>query len=82
MVKQLLMLLMQKVKNGNKQTNKQIKIMESNQIFEQLNELWSEFSVEHSKPTKAAHNRARRALTGVKKLISGYKKASIAEDKS
>ena len=56
--------------------------MESNQIFEQLNDLWSEFSVEHSKTTKAAHNRARRGLTGVKKLISGYKKASIAEDKA
>ena len=56
--------------------------MESNQIFEQLNELWSEFSTEHSKTTKVAHNRARRALTGVKKLISVYKKSSIAEDKA
>ena len=56
--------------------------MESNQIFEQLNELWSEFSVEHSKTTKVAHNRARRALTRVKKLISSYKKSSIAEDKA
>jgi hypothetical protein len=56
--------------------------MESNQIFEQLNDLWNEFSVEHSKTTKVAHNRARRALTRVKKLISSYKKSSIAEDKN
>ena len=56
--------------------------MESNEVYLKLVELWTEFSIEHSKTSKAAHNRARRALTGVKKLISGYKKASIAEDKA
>ena len=55
--------------------------METNETYTKLSELWNEFSIEHSKPSKAAHNRARRALTGVKKLISVYKKSSIAEDK-
>ena len=55
--------------------------MESNQIYEQLTELWDEFILEHPKTTKVAHRRARRALTGIKKLISGYKKASVSEDK-
>jgi hypothetical protein len=55
--------------------------METNETYTKLSELWTEFSIEHSKPSKAAHNRARRALTGVKKLISVYKKSSIAEDK-
>ena len=60
---------------------KKIKFMETNETYTKLSELWTEFSIEHSKPSKAAHNRARRALTGVKKLISVYKKSSIAEDK-
>ena len=55
--------------------------METNETYTKLSELWNEFSIEHSKPSKATHNRARRALTGIKKLISVYKKSSIAEDK-
>jgi hypothetical protein len=55
--------------------------MESKEIYEQLTELWDDFILEHPKTTKVAHGRARRALTGIKKLISGYKKASVSEDK-
>jgi hypothetical protein len=55
--------------------------METNETYTKLSELWNEFSIEHSKPSKAAHGRARRALTEVKKLISVYKKSSVAEDK-
>ena len=56
--------------------------MESNEVYLKLVELWTEFSIEHSKTSKAAHGRARKALTEVKKLISVYKKSSVAEDKS
>ena len=56
--------------------------MESNEVYLKLVELWTEFSIEHSKTSKAAHGRARKALTEVKKLISVYKKSSIAEDKA
>ena len=56
--------------------------MESNEVYLKLAELWTEFSIEHSKPSKAAHSRARRALTEVKKLISVYKKSSVDEDKA
>jgi|TARA_R100001163_G_C5068102_1_gene207868 hypothetical protein len=56
--------------------------MESNETYVKLAELWTEFSTEHSKTSKAAHGRARRALTEIKKLISVYKKASVAEDKA
>jgi hypothetical protein len=55
--------------------------METNETYTKLSELWNEFSIEHSKSSKAAHGRARRALTEVKKLISVYKKSSVAEDK-
>ncbi len=55
--------------------------MDTNEIYMQMAELWTEFSTEHSKTTKAAHGRARSASTKIKKLLSEYKRASIAQDK-
>ena len=46
-----------------------------------MDELWAEMYLEHSKPSKAAHGRARSADKKKKKLIGEYKKASVAEDK-
>ena len=43
--------------------------MNSNEIYLQMAELWAEMSLEHSKPSKAAHGRARSAATKIKKLI-------------
>ena len=56
--------------------------MDTNKIYEQMTELFTEFSIEHSKTSKAAHGRARSALTKVKKLIAEYKRTSVAEDKA
>jgi len=55
--------------------------MESNEIYMKMAELWVEFSTEHSKSSKAAHGRARKALGEIKKLTKDYRAASIAEDK-
>ena len=55
--------------------------MNSNEIYLQMAELWTELSLEHSKNSKAAHGRARSAATKIKKLIGEYKKASVTEDK-
>ena len=55
--------------------------MDTNEIYMQMAELWTEFSTEHSKTTKAAHGRARSASTKIKKLLSEYKRTSIAQDK-
>jgi len=55
--------------------------MESNEIYKQMAELWAEFSTEHAKSSKAAHGRARKALSEIKKLVTEYRKTSIAEDK-
>tara|TARA_B100000925_G_scaffold190853_1_gene144368 strand:+ start:47 stop:268 length:222 start_codon:yes stop_codon:yes gene_type:complete len=57
-------------------------VMDSNEIYMKMAELWAEMSLEHSKPSKAAHGRARSAATKIKKLIGEYKKASVAEDKA
>jgi len=56
--------------------------MNTNEIYEQMVELFTEFSLEHSKTSKAAHGRARSALTKIKKLIGDYKRSSVAEDKA
>ena len=56
--------------------------MDTNEIYMQMAELWTEFSTEHSKTSKAAHGRARSAATKIKKLIGEYKKTSVAEDRA
>jgi len=56
--------------------------MNTQELFDQIKVLFEEFSAEHAKPSKAAHNRARKSLGDIKKLISEYRKASIAEDKA
>ncbi len=56
--------------------------MDPNEIYMKMAELWTEFSLEHSKTSKAAHGRARSAATKIKKLIGEYKRASVAEDRA
>ena len=54
-------------------------------INERLQELWNEFESNHnehaSKGNKAARKRARKALGNVKKLVTEYRKYSVAADK-
>jgi len=56
--------------------------MNSQELFEQMQGLWEEFSAEHSKTSKAAHGRARKVVGDLKKLVTEYRKASVAEDKA
>jgi|TARA_B110000977_G_scaffold133888_1_gene170477 hypothetical protein len=55
--------------------------MDTQLLKEQLDALYETFSTEHAGTSKAAHGRARKALGGIKKLISDYRKASVAADK-
>ena len=52
------------------------------ELKEQLDGIYEKFTMEHQGKSKAAHGRARKALGEVKKLVSEYRKASIAEDKA
>ena len=56
--------------------------METQKLYVEMEVLWERFQEEHSKSTKKAHGVARKSLTQIKKLISEYKKASVAEDKA
>ena len=59
--------------------------MASNELFAKMEGLWTEFQDNHSKFTekgnKAAATRARQAVGELKKLVTEYRKASVAESK-
>jgi hypothetical protein len=55
--------------------------MNTQELKEKLDALYETFSTEHEGKSKAAHGRARKALSEIKNLISEYRKASISEDK-
>ena len=51
------------------------------ELFEQIKELFIEFEIEHNGSSKAAKSRARKAIGEIKKLVTDYRKASVAENK-
>lgn len=51
------------------------------ELFEQIDSLYQEFVAEHNGTTKASQQRARKAIGGIKKLVTEYRKASIEESK-
>ena len=53
----------------------------SQQLFEQMQELFASFEENHNGTTKAAKSRARKAIGEVKKLVTDYRKASVEENK-
>ena len=55
--------------------------MNTQELFEQIDRFYETFKEEHEGTTKAAHGRARKSLGEIKKLVTEYRKASVAEDK-
>ena len=55
--------------------------MEKQEIFEQITELFDVFVENHNKTTKKSQQEARKSLGAIKNLITGYRKASVAESK-
>lgn len=55
--------------------------MNTQELFEKIDGLYEVFRDNHQGTTKAAHGRARKALGEIKKLVTEYRKASVAEDK-
>ena len=52
-----------------------------NEIFAKICELYCTFESEHNGTTKISQQRARKALGEIKKLVTDYRKASVAETK-
>ena len=59
--------------------------MTSKDLFTKMETYWNDFNENHSKFTekgnKAAATRARKAVGELKKLVTEYRKASVAESK-
>jgi hypothetical protein len=53
----------------------------SQELFEQMQELFAQFETEHNGTTKASKTRARKAINELKKLVTDYRKASVEESK-
>lgn len=53
----------------------------SQELFEQMQELWTQFEAEHQGNSKAAKSRARKAIGELKKLVTEYRKVSVTENK-
>jgi len=53
----------------------------SQEIFENITELYTQFEAEHNGTSKAAKSRARKAIGEVKKLVTDYRKSSVEENK-
>jgi hypothetical protein len=53
----------------------------SQELFEQIKELYTQFELEHNGTTKASKSRARKAIGELKKLITDYRKLSVEEAK-
>ena len=60
--------------------------MSSSELYEQIEELFETFQHNHKtfaeKGNKAAGGRARKSIGEIKKLVTGYRQASISESKS
>ena len=53
----------------------------SNEIFENIKELYTQFETEHNGTSKASASRARKAIGEIKKLVTDYRKVSVEENK-
>ena len=53
----------------------------SQELFEQIKDLFVQFEDEHNGSSKAAKSRARKAIGEIKKLVKDYRKASVDENK-
>jgi len=53
----------------------------SEQIFEEIKEIFSQFEENHKSSNKAGKSRARKAIGEIKKLVTDYRKASVEENK-
>lgn len=55
--------------------------MTKQEIYEQLTNLFNEFTVNHNATTKKGAAAARKAGGAIKKLLTPYNKASVSESK-
>lgn len=57
------------------------KMQKSQEVFEQIESFYEQFKQGHEGKTKKAKKEARKAIGELKKLVTEYRKASVAEEK-
>ena len=62
-------------------SNKNKTMSAKQELFQQIDALYETFKSEHNGTTKASQTRARKAIGDLKKLVTEYRKASVAESK-
>lgn len=55
--------------------------MDKNELFDQMADYWNTFVEQHHGTTKKSQTEARKAIGELKKLVTDYRKASVAESK-
>lgn len=55
--------------------------MNKQELFEKIQGLYEEFVLQHNGSSKKSQANARKAIGEIKKLVTEYKKASVAEGK-
>jgi hypothetical protein len=53
----------------------------SQELFEQMKDLFVHFEAEHNGTSKASKSRARKHIGEIKKLVTEYRKVSVEENK-
>lgn len=56
--------------------------MSKQELYEQINELFTKFTEGHNSKFKKGAGDARKALGSIKKLVTAYNKASVEEAKA
>ena len=56
--------------------------MSKQELYEQITELYAKFTEGHNSKFKKGAGDARKALGGIKKLVTAYNKASVEEGKT
>ena len=55
--------------------------MNKQELFETMLDLWNEFEAQHNGTTKKSQQQARKSVGELKKLVTDYRKASVADGK-
>ena len=55
--------------------------MSKQELFEAMETYWDTFVEQHKDTTKKSQTEARKAIGELKKLVTDYRKASVAENK-
>ena len=55
--------------------------MSKQELFEQMETLWDAFVEQHNEKKKKSQTEARKSIGELKKLVTDYRKASVAENK-